>query len=125
MDYIERISHEYSGNLLLHTPYQGERDKTIPEELYAVLSISNGISETMNLPDTEERIIIGWILYPYEMIQEWTAFYTENYGIKGTVFSDDGAGCPYIIKPDGAITCFNGIDNEEFEIADTLLDFFQ
>lgn len=125
MDYIEKIAHQYDGNILLHAPYQGQKDVCMPEELYSILCISNGISETMYLPHTEEKTTIGWILYPYEMIQQWTAFYAVQYSIQGTVFSDDGAGCPYILKGDGSITCFNGIDNEESKIADTLSDFFQ
>lgn len=124
MDDIERISEQYDGNILLYAPYKRGKNENIPEELYAILGISNGISETMYLPDTEEKIIIGWILYPYDEIQKWTAFYAENYGITGTVFSDDGAGCPYIIKTDGSITCFRGIEDEEYKVADTLLDFF-
>lgn len=59
-----------------------------------------------------------------EMILEWTSFYTTNYGLKGIIFSDDGADCVYCIKPDGAITCFNSIDKDEIQIADTLWDFF-
>lgn len=43
--------------------------------------------------------------------------------IKGDRFSDDGGDCVYCIKPDGAITCFNSMDNDETQIADTLWDF--
>ena len=125
MDYIEKISGQYDGRILLHAPYKGKKDGNIPEELYSILCISNGILETMCLSDTEEPIVIGWIVYPHDMILEQTAFYTENYGIKGTIFSDDGAGCPYIIKNDRSITSFIGIVDEEYKIADTLSDFFQ
>ena len=125
MGYIEKISKQYDGNILLHAPYKGEKDANIPEELYSILCITNGISETMCLLDNKEPIVIGWIVYPHDTILEQTAFYTENYGIKGTIFSDDGAGCPYIVKSDGSITSFNGIDHEEYKIADTLSDFFQ
>ncbi len=125
MGYMEKISEQYNGNILLHAPYTGKKDEHIPEELYSILCMSNGISETMCLGNHKEPILIGWIVYPHDMILEQTTFYTENYGIKGTIFSDDGAGCPYIIKRDGAITSFNGIDDAEYKIADTLSDFFQ
>ena len=125
MDYIDRILHQYNGEILLHAPYKGKRDSGIPEELYSILYVSDGISETMCLPNTNEKIEIGWIVYSHEMILEWTAFYAMNYGIKGIVFSDNGADCVYCIKPNGTITCFSGIDGEETQIADTLWNFFQ
>lgn len=110
---------------MLKAPYEDEKDKNIAEELYSILCISNGILETMCLSNRDENIVIGWILYSHEMMMEWTAFYTANYGIKGTVFSDDGAGSPFIMNLDGTITCFNAIDNESIKMAETLLDFFQ
>lgn len=124
MDYINRISHQYGGEILLHAPYNGKKDENIPQEIYSILCVSNGISETMCLPGTNEKVEIGWIIYSYEMMLKWTAFYATNYGIKGIVFSDDGADCIYCIKLNGTITCFNSIDNDEAQIADTLWDFF-
>ena len=125
MDYISRIRDIYDGNIMLHDPYKGRNEGNIPEELYALLCISNGLGETMLHPKTGEEMMIAWIVYPYEMIVEQTAFFNANYGIKGVVFADDGAGDPYIIKPDGEITCFNGIDNEETRISDALSTFFK
>ncbi len=124
MDYIEKISRCYKGKILLHSAYTGPKNKMIPEVIYSILSVSNGITETMLLPDTGKKAEISWIIYSHDMILEWTEFYTENYHIKGTVFSDDGADSLFIIKSDGMITCFNCIDNEETKVADTLLDFF-
>lgn len=125
MDYISRIRDIYGGNIMLHDPYKGRNEENIPEKLYALLCISNGIGETMLHPKTGKEMKITWIVYPYEMIVEWTAFFAANYGIEGVVFADDGAGDPYIIKSDGTITCFNGIDNEESKIADTLFEFLK
>ncbi len=125
MDCIAKISEQYNGSISLYPPCKKEISESLPRELHSILCISDGIAETMFLPNTKESITIGWIVYPYDMILEQTAFYAETYGIKGTVFSDDGAGCPYIIKPDGAITCFNGIEGEEFQTADSLSAFFQ
>lgn len=124
MDYIERISNQYKGEILLHDPYNGKTYENIPKEIYSILRISNGVSETMRLSVTDEKLEIGWILYSHEMILEWTSFYETNYGLKGTVFSDDGGDCVYCIKADGKITCFNSIDNDETPIADSLWDFF-
>ena len=124
MDYIEQISNQYGGEILLHDPYTGEKHENISQEIYSILQISNGISETMRLPNTNEKIEIGWIIYSHEMILEWTSFYDTNYGLKGTVFFFFFGDCVYCIKPDGAITCFNSMDNDETQIADTLWDFF-
>lgn len=91
MDYIKRITHKKSGNLLLHTSYKGKKSENIPEELYSILCISDGILETMRLSDNDEKIAIGWIIYSHDDILEWTAFYAAKYSIEGAVFSGDGA----------------------------------
>ena len=124
MDCIDRISRRYRGELLLHPPYRGKRDGRVPEELYAILCISDGISETMRLPDTHQRAEVGWILYPHQMILEWTEFYAANYGTEGAVFADDGADCAYCIRPGGTVACISGAEDREARIADTLWDFF-
>ncbi|MBM6725265.1 hypothetical protein [Pseudoflavonifractor phocaeensis] len=62
MDYIEQISNQYGGEILLHDPYTGEKHENISQEIYSILQISNGISETMRLPNTNEKIEIGWII---------------------------------------------------------------
>lgn len=124
MDYIGKISERYGGEILLHAPYNGERCDNISKEIYSILRVSNGISETMRLSGINEKIEIGWVIYSHEMILEWTSFYAANYGIKGIVFSDDGADGVYCMKRDETITYFNRIDNEETQAADTLWDFF-
>lgn len=124
MDLISMIRSKYKGDVLLHKPYCGRRSDSVPEELYAILCACNGISETITLPGTAEKVTIGWIVYPYEMIMESTAFYAANYGIGGVVFSDDGAGNPFILNPDGSVSCYHPIANEETPQADSLSDFF-
>ena len=58
------------------------------------------------------------------MIQKETAFFKEEYGIDGIVFSDDGAGNPYYIHDD-KIFQFNPIDNESELIAGSLEEFYK
>lgn len=125
MDYISRISHSYKGNILLHPPYKGERAENIPEEIYSLLQVSNGITETMQHPKTGEQIAITWILYPYERIVEETDFYKNEYGIEGVIFTGDGAGSSIVLKPDGKVTCYDVLDDEETQIADSLADFYK
>ncbi|OUO93554.1 hypothetical protein B5F39_07615 [Cloacibacillus sp. An23] len=123
MDYIEKASRKYGGALSLHPPYEGPEDGRVPEELYSVLRVSDGVSETMNAPGGGETEI-AWIIYTHEMILRWSSFYNENYGVCGAVFSDDGADCVYILKYDGTVACFDCAYNEEFKTAESLSDFF-
>ena len=120
---IELIRKFYDGNIKLQTPNKSDA-LSVPDVLKSVLSKSDGILETMLVPKTGKRITIGWIIYPYEMIQKETAFFKEEYGIDGTVFSDDGAGNPYYIH-DNKIFQFNPIDNESELIAGSLEEFYK
>ena len=110
MDLISMINNKYGGNIMLRPPYAGAHDGNIPETLHSMLCHANGIMETMTIPGT--------------MIVEWTAFHTSHYGIEGVVFADDGTGDPYILKPDGSVTCYHVIVSEEDVVANTLCDFF-
>ena len=110
----------YNNNILLHNPLQID-DSSMPTELIEILRVSNGIEEVITVKDKKESI--GWILYSYEMIKNNTGYYAEKYGIKGYVFSDDGAGNVFIIKED-CVYLFNVIDNEEDLFAESLVKFW-
>ena len=124
MDFIEKIRELYQGNILLQPPYLGEGEE-IPEELLLILRISNGIEETMIHPKSGEKIVIGWVIYPYEIIVSDTRFYRKEYQMDGTVFSTDGAGNPYLLKPDGTVSCLDGIDGIETKISNSLANFYK
>lgn len=124
MDHIDQIAALYQGNILLHPPYEGEWTINTPEEIRSILRISNGIEETMLHPKTGERMSIGWIVYPYEMMLEENSFYQQEYGIEGFVFSDNGAGEPYLLKADGTVACFDPICGEESRAAESLSSFY-
>ena len=122
---IKTISELYQGNILLHPPYLGENTEGIPEELLSILRASNGISETMIHPQSGEKMAVEWIVSPYEIIVSDTAFYRAEYQVEGTVFSSDGAGSFYLLKPNGTVTQLDGIDGMETEKARSLEEFFQ
>ena len=124
MDYIRKISDMYQGNILLYPPYKENRPENIPEELYEILQVSNGIEETMIEPKTGQEIPIAWIVYPYERMMEETDFYKNEYNIEGIVFADDGAGNPYVLKSDGEVAYYNVIDGEETKEANSLAEFY-
>ena len=127
---IEKIRRKYGGCIALHEPCalleSGSAEALeIPEELRDILRQSNGIEETMKHPVRDEMMPIGFIIYTYEEIVKLTAFYREQYGLAGTVFSDDGTGDPYYLKDgDGAVFQFHPIDDEHEKIADSLEEFF-
>lgn len=124
MDFIGEISRLYDGNILPGAPYTGER-ANILEELFDILRTADGIRETMPNPESGEPMPIAWILYSYKEMSEASEFYRDEYGIKGTIFADDGAGNPYILKPDGSVTLFDAVDGEESTVADSLEEFYQ
>lgn len=47
----------------------------------------------------------------------------NEYGLSGTVFSDDGAGNPYYILDD-MVYEYDPIDNESNLMAETIIEFF-
>lgn len=125
MDFIQAIDRIYEGNILLNAPYEGERPKDIPEEIFAILRVSDGIEETMIHPGTGESLVIERIIYSCEMMREESSFYQEEYGVEGVVFATDGAGDPYILKPDGRVTCLEAAAGEETEAAGSLREFYR
>ena len=120
---IEQIKKKYDGRIKLNDPVT-INNTDIPEEIRDILAISDGILETMIIPKTGEEITISWIVYSYSEIQKATEYYKNEYGIEGTVFSDNGAGDPYYIN-DGKVYLFEPIDNESEKLADSLEDFFR
>lgn len=119
---IERIKELYDGEIELREPNTSV-DLKVPEELRSILAEADGILETMTVPKTGEKITVGWILYSYEEMMKETAFFRDEYGIRGTVFADDGAGNPYYILY-GKVFQFNPIDNESEPVANSLEEFF-
>ncbi len=120
---LELIRSFYGDNIVLLDPC-GSDLSGLPDVLKEILKKSDGIKESMVHPKTGEMMTIGWIIYSYEMIQKMTAYYKDEYGIEGTVFSDDGAGNPYYIL-DGKIYQFEPIDNESEQVAESLEEFYK
>ena len=125
MELISQISKLYEGNVRFFPPYSGECPVNLPEELYTLLRVSDGVMETMPDPVTGEALSVGWVLYPCAMMLEESSFYHAEYGLSGTVFAGDGGGCPYLLKGDGTVTCYNAIDGEEEPAAKSLSDFYR
>jgi len=119
---IDVIRDSYNGMIRLQPPADCI-EYSLPEELKTLLSQSDGIQDTMILPQNGEEIVVGWIVYSLDEIKRETQYYKEEYGINGIVFSGDGAGNPFYIS-DGKIYEFDPIDNESILKADSLEEFF-
>jgi len=126
---ITLISDKYNGNIILSQPLSKEvaeqAERYLPAELLRILKQSNGIEESMVLPDTGKPEPIAWIVYSYEMILEESRYFRETYLLEGVVFSDDGAGNPYYMKENGKVYCFEAIDDEEILVAESLEVFWR
>ena len=126
---ITLISDKYNGNIILSQPLSKEvaeqAERYLPAELLRILKQSNGIEESMVLPDTGKLEPISWIVYSYEMILEESRYFRETYLLEGVVFSDDGAGNPYYMKENGKVYCFEAIDDEEILVAESLEVFWR
>ena len=126
---IKLISDKYNGNIILSQPLSkevAEQAKSyLPAELLRILEQSNGIEESMVLPDTGKLEPISWIVYSYEMILEESRYFQETYLLEGVVFSDDGAGNPYYMKENGKVYYFEAIDAEETLVAESLEVFWR
>lgn len=121
---LAMITEKYGGSIKTFAPLEVNPDRSdVPAVLLEILRRSNGIMETMRNPLTGTYENIGWIVYPLSEIIKWTGFYHEEYGIKGTVFSDDGAGNPYYLKKNGKVYLLDS--GEETLVSDSLYEFFQ
>ena len=119
---IDIISKAYEGRIKLQAPLVLDNVE-LPDELKTILIKANGIMETMIVPQKEQPIEIGWIIFPYDQICKETELYKNEYGIDGIVFATDGAGNPYYLL-DGKVYEYNPIDDESELIADSLSIFY-
>lgn len=120
---IDIISKVYDGRIKLQEPFE-EKMLDMPKELKDILTKSNGIMEVMVIPQKNELIDIGWIIYPYAEMCKETEYYKNEYGINGIVFSSDGAGNPYYLM-EGKVYELDSIDNESEIKAESFVEFFE
>lgn len=102
-----------------------EAEKLVPEELLEILKISNGIKETMELPNREESIVIGWIIYPFDEIKAQTELYINEYNGEGVAFVGNGADGFFILKSDGKVYFRGYLDENDEPYADSLAEYFR
>ncbi|MBO4523863.1 hypothetical protein [Ruminococcus sp.] len=129
MDIIEMIRELYGDSCVFCPPLvesrYNEANELVFEELFEVLKISNGIKETMKFPNQEERIVIGWIIYPLDDIKSQTEHYINEYSGEGVVFVGNGAGGFFILKSDGKVYIREYFDEDEELYSDSLAEYFR
>ena len=94
-------------------------------ELEDILRKTNGITEIMPHPETDEMIEISRVIYSYDRMKKESGFFADEYDIECIPFSDDGADITYYFRRDGKIYGYDPIDGEEFYTADTAEAFFE
>ena len=129
MDIIDAVRNRYAEDFLLREPLDDERYEKakalFPAELAELLHESDGIEETMVIPKTGERVSVYFIVYTFDEIISETETYRADHGGDGVVFSGNGAGGKYVIKPDGKVYFREYYDEEEEFCAGSLLEFFR
>lgn len=97
----------------------------IPNELLDLLSISNGIEETIYISQINQVKSISHIIYPIDIILSETKFYFKEYALNNIlIFTNDENGNPYLLKDDYKVYLFNSIDGELQLYANNILEFF-
>lgn len=100
-------------------------DFKIPNELLELLSISNGIEETMYIPQINQTESISHIVYSIEMIISENKFYSKEYNLNNIlIFSDNGIGNPILINSNLKIYLFDCIDNQLEYISNDIVEYF-
>lgn len=128
MNIINLIQQKYGDNCQLCPPLSkkqyDEAEKIIPDELLDILKISNGIKELMTNPNDRKPLVIGSIVYSFDEIKSETRTFFDLFSEKGIVFSGNGAGGYFVLKPNGIIYLYEYLDEKGEYYANSLSDYF-
>lgn len=129
MDTIKLIQQIYGERCRLNAPLDktllAEADTILPNELFEILKVSDGIDESMEHPKTGKPMLIGKIIYPFSEIKSQTKVYADTFGGDGTVFSSNGAGGYFIIKENGKVYLREYPDEDEELYADDIRGYLK
>ncbi len=127
---IEIIQQKYGEFCGLLPPLEESQyelsEKMLPEDLFEIIRISNGIYELMTCPNVndDKPFVMGHIIFPFEEIRSATESFSELFGAEGTVFAGNGAGGYYVIDPAGAIYLYEYTDDGGQYRAENLQEYF-
>lgn len=130
MDCLQALQARYSGQVQLAPPAsaediqaaEGRLNLHVPDQLAQLLRVSNGVQELLCIGDKIEPI--GPILYSLEDMVQASCFYRATYGVRGIVFTCDGAGDVYYLDEAGIVWYYHPISGEQEAVAASLQDFF-
>ncbi len=125
---VNLIQQKYGDSCQLRSPltkkqYDKAR-KFLPNELFEILKISNGINEVMVNPNNGKVEVIDRIVYSLAEMKKQTDCYLSEYGSEGVVFAGNGAGGFFVLKPDGRIFLYEYYDLGEEFYADSMWEYF-
>ncbi len=128
MELVNLIQQKYGESCQLRSPLTKKQcdkaKKFLPDELFEVLKISNGIDEVMINPNTNKVEVIDRIIYSLAEMKTETNCYLGEYGSEGVVFAGNGAGGFFVLKPDGRVFLYEYYDLGEEYYADSLWEYF-
>lgn len=128
MEIVNLIQQKYRETCQLCSPLTKKQcdkaHKFLPNELFEILKISNGINEVMINPNTKKVEVIDRIIYSWAEMKRQTACYLSEYGNEGVVFAGNGAGGFFVLKPDGRVFLYEYYDLGEEFYADGLWEYF-
>ena len=129
MNIVELIQQKY-GELCQFCPPLEEIQYSIaktflPNDLFELLKISNGVLELMTHPKVNngKPFVIGSIIYSFEEICSESKAFTELFGIEGVAFAGNGAGGFFIINPDGKIFLYECVGEEGEYYAENIREY--
>ncbi len=128
MELVNLIQQKYGESCQLRSPLTKKQcdkaKKFLPDELFEVLKISNGIDEVMINPNTNKVEVIDRIIYSLAEMKTETNCYLGEYGSEEVVFAGNGAGGFFVLKPDGRVFLYEYYDLGEEFYADSLWEYF-
>ncbi len=128
MKMVNLIQQKYGESCQMRSPLTKKQcdkaHKFLPDDLFEVLKISNGINEVMINPNTNKVEVMGRIIYSLAEMKTQTDCYLGEYGSEGVVFAGNGAGGFFVLKPDGRVFLYKYYDLGEEFFADSLWEYF-
>lgn len=100
-------------------------EKMLPNMLFEVLKISNGVLQLMSLPNVDDGnpFPIGFIIDDFDGMCVGSKEFNELYGMDGLAFAGNGAGGFYIMNPDGKIYLYECVGEDGECYAENIMEY--
>ncbi len=128
-DVISFIQQKFGDSCQLCPPLNEEQyplaEKMLPNTLFEVLKISNGVLQLMSLPNVDDGnpFPIGFIIDDFDGICLGSKEFNELYGMDGLAFAGNGAGGFYILNPDGKNYLYECVGEDGECYAENIMEY--